>query len=89
MMALEAWARGLPLVIDRSTGRALGAEDGVHAVVADGAGDFAAALARLMEESGLRQRVIDGGRAALRDRHEPAGVAERLVRVYRLALNRS
>jgi hypothetical protein len=86
MKALEAWARGLPLLIERPTALALGAEDGVDAVIADGGG-YASSLVRLVEEDGLWGRVVDGGRKTLRQRHDPAAVAEQLTKVYRWAIS--
>lgn len=83
MKALEAWARGLPLLVDRHTSEILEAENGVEVVVADDAPGYSAALARLVEEDGLWERVVTGGRRALAERHDPAGVAEHLERIYR------
>ena len=87
MKALEAWARGLPLLVDRHTAEILEAEDGVDVVIADHAPGYAAALARLVEEDGLRQRIVTGGRRALAERHDPAAVAEHLERIYRWAIS--
>jgi glycosyltransferase involved in cell wall biosynthesis len=83
--ALEAWARGLPLVVDGATAEALGAVDGVEVVIAAGATGYATALARLAEEDGLAQRIVGGGRRALAERHDPAKIADSLVKVYRWA----
>lgn len=85
MKALEAWARGLPLLVDRHTAAILEAEDGVDVVVANDASGYASALARLVEDDDLRQRVVSGGRRALAQRHDPAAVAEHLERIYRWA----
>lgn len=89
MKALEAWARGLPLVVDRHTAAILEAGDGAELVAADGPGGYADAIDRLAGDDELRKRVVDGGRRALADRHDPRDVAERLVRVYRWAISRS
>jgi hypothetical protein len=89
MKALEAWARGLPLVVDRATAEALGAEDGVSAVVARGPDDWGETLARLVEDSRLAETVVSGGRRILAERHDPASVADRLSRVYRWASDRT
>jgi hypothetical protein len=85
MKALEAWARGLPLVVDPETADALAAADGVELVVARGAAGYAEALARLAGDTELRCLVVAGGRRALAERHDPARVAERLGRIYRWA----
>jgi len=86
MKALEAWARGLPLLVDEPTAEVLGAEDGTELVVARNAQGYADALARLVEDDELRRRVVAGGRRALRDRHDPARIADHLERVYRWAM---
>jgi len=86
MKALEAWARGLPLLVDGPTAEVLEAEDGRELVVARDAAGYADALARLVEEDGLRQRVVTGGRRALAERHDPTAIAEHLARVYRWAM---
>jgi hypothetical protein len=86
MKALESWARGLPLLVDRTTAEILETVDGDELVVARDAQGYAEALARLVEEDGLRQRVIDGGRRALAERHHPAAIAEHLEKVYRWAM---
>jgi glycosyltransferase involved in cell wall biosynthesis len=85
MKALESWARGLPLLVDGPTAEVLEAEDGEELVVARDAEGYADALARLVEEDGLRESVIDGGRRALTEKHNPARIAEHLERVYRWA----
>ncbi len=88
MKALEAWARGLPLLVDGPTAEVLEAEDGEELVVAQDARGYAAALARLVEDDGLRERVINGGRKALAEKHDPTTIAEHLERVYRWAMDR-
>jgi len=87
MKALESWARGLPLLVDGPTAKVLEAEDGEELVVAHDAQGYADALARLVDEDGLRERIVTGGRRALAERHDPAEVAEHLERVYRWAIN--
>ena len=89
MKALEAWARGLPLLVDRHTADILEAQDGVELVVAGDAPGYAAAMARLVEEDGLRQRIVAGGRRALVERHDPGMVAEQLEKIYRWAMSRN
>jgi len=83
MKALESWARGLPLLVDGPTAEVLEAEDGEELVVARDPQGYADALARLVDEDGLRERVINGGRKALAEKHDPATIAEHLERVYR------
>lgn len=85
MKALEAWARGLPLIVDEPTVEILNATDGVELLAARGAGGYADALVRLHDEPHLAPRLIEAGRLALRSRHDPAAIAARLDRVYRWA----
>ena len=86
MKALEAWARGLPLLVDRPTAEVLEAEDGAELVVAQDAPGYADTLALMVEDDDLRQRLINGGRRALAQRHNPAAIAEHLEKVYRWAM---
>lgn len=88
MKALEAWARGLPLLVNQATAEILDAEDSRELLVAADADETAAALGRLSSEPGLRKRLVDGGREKLRSNHDPARVAEHLTRIYRWAIDR-
>jgi hypothetical protein len=90
MKALEAWSRGLPLVVDEHTAETLDADDGENVVTArSDQGGYGAALARIIEEDGLRRHLITGGRRALRERHDPGRIADELVRVYRWAISKT
>lgn len=86
---LEAWARGVPVVATPAALAGLDAEDGSEALVARDAGEFAAAVARLHQEPGLRERVIQAGRQARRDRHDPGKIAERLIHEYQEVFSRA
>ncbi len=88
MKVLEAWARGLPVIADPSTAAALGADGGGELLVTAGPEGYADAFERLCTTDGLRQQLIDGGRRALAERHDPAAVTDHLVRVYRWAMGR-
>ncbi|HEX5758081.1 MAG TPA: glycosyltransferase, partial [Thermoanaerobaculia bacterium] len=79
---LEAWARGVPVVGTPEALAGLGVRDGVEAMVAGGAGPFAAAFARLAGEPGLAAALIAGGRAALAARHDPRRLARELLEIY-------
>jgi len=81
--ALEAWARGLPLVASAETAEALEASDGVELAVADGPEAFAEALATLETDEGFRKTLVAGGRNLLRSCHDPAAVANQLADLYR------
>jgi len=87
MKALEAWARGLPVLAGPRTAELLEARDGNELLVARGAADTAAAVVRLAEESDLRQRLVDGGRRALAERHDLSTTATHLARVLRWAVD--
>ena len=88
MKALEAWARGLPLLVDGPTAEILGAGDGDELLVARDADGYARALARVADDDDLRRSLIDGGRRKLRDNHDPAAIADHLARLYRWAVER-
>jgi glycosyltransferase involved in cell wall biosynthesis len=85
---LEAWARGLPLIGSSQTAAALEATAGEQMLVADDPEAFASGLERLSSDAGLRRRVVDGGRARLRSRHDPADIADTLSAIY-LSLDRA
>lgn len=80
---LEAWARGVPVVGTPAALAGLEAEDGREALVAGDPAAFAAALGRLAREPGLAARLVEEGRRARRERHEPGRIAQELLRVYR------
>ena len=88
MKALEAWARGLPLLVDGPSAEILDAEDGRELVVAKDADGYATALARLTEDPTLRQTLVDGGRRKLSENHDPETIARHLTRIYRWAIDR-
>ncbi len=88
MKALEAWARGLPLLVDAATAQALDADDGDELLIARNAEGYADALVRLANDDDLAQRLVNSGRRALAQRHDPATIAEYLTRIYRWAMMR-
>lgn len=83
MKVLEAWARGVPVVGTPAAVSGLEVEDGREALVAADPPAFARAVARLGSEPGLAQRLVKGGRRALRERHDPATVVADLLSAYR------
>ncbi len=83
MKVLEAWARGVPVVTTPQGAAGLDARDGVELLVARDAASFAAALKRLRDEPLLASCLVRGGHAALRQRHDPATLAQRLLDIYR------
>ena len=82
MKVLEAWARGVPVVGTSAAVSGLEVADGREALVADDPAAFARAVARLRSEVGLAERLVAGGRQALRERHDPARVVADLLSVY-------
>jgi glycosyl transferase family 1 len=79
---LEAWARGAPVVGTPEALAGLAARDGVEVLVARDAAGFAAAFGRLAGEPGLAAALAAGGRAVLAARHDPRGLAGRLLGLY-------
>jgi hypothetical protein len=79
---LEAWARGVPVVATPAALAGLEAEDGREALVARDAGDFAAAIARLQRDPGLAASLVEAGRRARRERHDPEVVARVMLAEY-------
>jgi hypothetical protein len=83
MKILEAWSRGVPVVGTPAAVAGLEAEDGRELLVAADALDFARAVARLHREPALTERLVEEGRRARRERHDPARVVADLLEVYR------
>lgn len=79
---LEAWARGVPVVATPAALAGLEAQDGREALVARDAGEFAAAIARLQRDPGLAASLVEEGRRARRERHDPAVVAGVMMGEY-------
>jgi glycosyltransferase involved in cell wall biosynthesis len=79
---LEAWARGVPVVATPAALAGLEAQDGREALVTRDASEFARAIARLHREPGLAAALVEKGRQARRERHEPKRIAEQLVAEY-------
>jgi glycosyltransferase involved in cell wall biosynthesis len=88
MKVLEAWARGVPVAATPEAVAGLAPEDGREVLVAHGAADFAAAISRLHHEPALAETLVEGGRRALRQRHDPGQAARRLLAAYEGVLAR-
>lgn len=82
MKMLEAWARGVPVVTTAEAATGLDGRPGEAFLVADDAHGFADAIERVHRDEALAARLRAGGRAVLRDRHDPADVARGLLRLY-------
>jgi glycosyltransferase involved in cell wall biosynthesis len=83
---LEAWARGVPVMATPAALAGLEAEDGREALVARDAREMAAAIGRIHQESGLATALVEAGRRARRERHDPEEVARRLMAQYEAVL---
>ncbi|HEY0510961.1 MAG TPA: glycosyltransferase [Thermoanaerobaculia bacterium] len=79
---LEAWARGVPVVATPAALSGLEAEDGREALVARDAREMAAAIRRIHQEPGRAAALVEAGRRARRERHDPGEVARRLMEEY-------
>jgi hypothetical protein len=62
---LEAWAAGVPVVSTTIGAEGLPVRDGEHLLLADRPEAFAAAIARLLDDPGLRARLSANARALL------------------------
>lgn len=85
---LEAWARGVPVVATPAALAGLDAEEGREALMAKDARELVEALSRLYRNSGLRERVVQAGQRARRERHDPEKIADRLIAEYQEVLSR-
>lgn len=79
---LEAWARGVPVVATPAALAGLEVEDGREALVARDPREFAAAIARLQRDPGLAASLVEAGRRARRERHDPGVVAGVMMGEY-------
>lgn len=87
MKILEAWARGVPVVGTPAAVAGLEVEDGREALVAADPHAFVRAVARLHREPGLARRLVENGRQARRERHDPVQVVADLLAAYREVLS--
>ena len=81
--ALEAMAAGLPIVSTSMGMEGIDAEPGVHYLAADTPPAFADALALLLADRGLRERIRDNAARLVRERYDWRAVAPALLAVYR------
>lgn len=79
---LEAWARGVPVVATPAAASGLDVSDGRGLLVARTADEFAAAFRLLVAPDGRARQVVEEGRAALREWHDPRQVALELEKAY-------
>jgi hypothetical protein len=89
MKIIEAWARGTPVVATPHAVRGLEARHEHEVLLAATGADFAAAIYRLRTDRGLKLRIVEGGRQALRSHLDPQRVGDLLVATYRQTDNAS
>ncbi|MBX5491934.1 MAG: glycosyltransferase [Chloroflexi bacterium] len=82
LKVLEAMAAGVPLVSTTLGLEGVAARPGEHALVADHAEAFAAAVARLLDAPSLRQQLAARARALAETRYDWAQLAPRLLALY-------
>jgi glycosyltransferase involved in cell wall biosynthesis len=75
-------AAGCPVVTTALGNDGLGATPGVHLLVADTPGDFAAAVVRLLRDPGLRRRLGEAARTLAVERFAPEVSAAALEREH-------
>jgi glycosyltransferase involved in cell wall biosynthesis len=79
---LEAFALGVPVVSTTVGCEGLGAVDGEHLLIADGAEAFAATIARLSNDAGLRVALAERARRHVLEHFSWAGIGRRLLAIY-------
>jgi L-malate glycosyltransferase len=79
---LEALALGRAVLASNIEGNRSLVEDGVTGLLFDGAEDFAAKAARVLEDPGLRRRLGEAGRARVTARFSPARELDGYLAVY-------
>jgi glycosyltransferase involved in cell wall biosynthesis len=79
---LEAMATGTPVVATRRAVGGIPVEPGTHCLVADTPGEFAAAVASLLGDARLRQRLSVAGRALVTARYAWERCVRALEAVY-------
>lgn len=84
--AFEAMAMGRPVVSTAVGVEGLDVKDGVHLLMADDPGAFAAAILRLLDDAELGGRMAKAARALLEDRFSWSHVAQQVEAVCQRAL---
>ena len=80
---LEAFAHRIPVVSTTLGAEGLGAEDGVHLLLADTAADLASACVRLLTDTGLRGEMASSAHALFEERFAEDVVEVRVAEVAR------
>lgn len=79
---LEAWARGVPVVATPAAASGLDVPEGTGLLVARTADEFAAAFTALANSGARATQLVEEGRAALRQWHDPRQIALELESAY-------
>ena len=80
---LESFAHRIPVVSTTVGADGLDVDDGVHLLIADDAESFAAACQRLLEDTGLRKRLVDAAEERYLQRYEWAVAKAQLQQLVR------
>jgi glycosyltransferase involved in cell wall biosynthesis len=80
---LEAFAYGVPVVSTVAGIAGIDAAHGSHLLIADGPDDLAAAVAQLLAEPSLGERLVREARQLVQTRYAPEDVGRRLVELVR------
>jgi glycosyltransferase involved in cell wall biosynthesis len=80
--ALEALAAGVPLVATTLGAAGTGAQNGRHALLADDAPGFAAAVCGLLADPARRRALAGAGHALAAERHDWTRITPRLLALY-------
>ncbi len=86
LKAFEAMASGLPVVSTTLGVEGLGLSPGEHYLAADTEADFADAVLRLLDDSALRTRLAEAGRALLEARYSWPIIARQFEAICQEAL---
>jgi glycosyltransferase involved in cell wall biosynthesis len=83
LKVLDALAAGRPIVSTAAGAEGLAVRDGEHLLLAEGAEAFAAAVVRLLEDPGLRDRLAAEGRRLVEREYDWRALGERLEGLLR------
>jgi glycosyltransferase involved in cell wall biosynthesis len=78
---LESFAHRVPVVSTTLGAEGLDVQDGVHLLIADDPGEFAAATVRLIGDAALRTRIADAAEKLYQDRYDGRAADEAVRRV--------
>ncbi len=83
-VVIEAWAHGCPVVATASAGPAWLIENEVSGLITalEDANALAAAVGRVLGDTGLAARLVDAGRAAYRARFSEPAVVEQYIELF-------